>query len=547
MSYKKLSELVHLVDIKNTDCKVTRVIGVSITKNFIPSVANLNGVDLTKYNLIKKNQFACKLMSVGRDLQLPIDLYKEDDLALISSAYYVFEVKDENEILPDYLNMWFRRKETDRWVGYISGGDVRGGISWDMFLEMDVNVPSIEKQREIVAQYQAVENKIKVNEQICEKLEATAQTLYKQWFVDFEFPCLPSGYRPHGQVNQNLPIDEYITKIGSVCTYSRVGGLPVSDGKTWFVYLILCENDSVYKGMTNDLYRRFYEHYMGEGAEWTKLNKPLKVIHWESFATKEEAAKREKDLKTGYGRTWISRQIEKAGGITQLKTSLAAPQTELRTAGKMVYNQELEKEIPEGWEVKKINSIAKVKHGYAFLGEDFSEVETEKVLVSPGNFKISGGFNFEKNKFYLGQINKNYILKKNDLIVNMTDLSKAGDTLGNTAFIPNISFKILLHNQRVGLFCFDEHFYNYYVYLLTQSKEYKHYILGTATGTTVRHTSPDRICDYDFIKPNMDILVTFNKIIEPIMNKIGLQISIKYKLTQLQSLLLSRLATLEGR
>lgn len=188
MSYKKLSELVHLVDIKNTDCKVTRVIGVSITKNFIPSVANLNGVDLTKYNLIKKNQFACKLMSVGRDLQLPIDLYKEDDLALISSAYYVFEVKDENEILPDYLNMWFRRKETDRWVGYISGGDVRGGISWDMFLEMDVNVPSIEKQREIVDQYQAVENKIKVNEQICEKLEATAQTLYKQWFVDFEFP-----------------------------------------------------------------------------------------------------------------------------------------------------------------------------------------------------------------------------------------------------------------------------------------------------------------------------------------------------------------------
>ncbi|CDS92115.1 putative EcoKI restriction-modification system protein HsdS [Sphingobacterium sp. PM2-P1-29] len=179
MSYKKLSELVHLVDIKNTDCKVTRVIGVSITKNFIPSVANLNGVDLTKYNLIKKNQFACKLMSVGRDLQLPIDLYKEDDLALISSAYYVFEVKDENEILPDYLNMWFRRKETDRWVGYISGGDVRGGISWDMFLEMEVNVPSIEKQREIVAQYQAVANKIKVNEQICEKLDLVCKNLYK--------------------------------------------------------------------------------------------------------------------------------------------------------------------------------------------------------------------------------------------------------------------------------------------------------------------------------------------------------------------------------
>lgn len=188
MIYKQLKDLVKSVDIKNTDGKVQRVIGVSISKNFIPSVANLNGVDLTKYNLIKKNQFACKLMSVGRDLQLPIDLYKEDNYALISSAYYVFEVLDENMILPDYLSMWFRRSETDRWVGYISGGDVRGGISWDMFLEMQVNVPSIDEQRQIVAQYQSIANKIKVNEQICEKLEATAQALYKHWFVDFEFP-----------------------------------------------------------------------------------------------------------------------------------------------------------------------------------------------------------------------------------------------------------------------------------------------------------------------------------------------------------------------
>lgn len=188
MSYRKLGEVVQSVNIKNTEGKINRVIGVSIQKKFIPSVANLHDVDLTKYNLIKKNQFACKLMSVGRDLQLPIDLYKEDDYALISSAYYVFEVIDENIILSDYLNMWFRRNETDRWVGYISGGDVRGGISWDMFLEMEIKVPSIEKQREIVAQYQAIENKIKVNERICEKLEATAQAIYREWFVEFEFP-----------------------------------------------------------------------------------------------------------------------------------------------------------------------------------------------------------------------------------------------------------------------------------------------------------------------------------------------------------------------
>lgn len=242
MSYRKLSELVKSVDIKNTDGKVTRVIGVSITKNFIPSVANLNGVDLTKYNLIKKNQFACKLMSVGRDLQLPIDLYKEDKCALISSAYYVFEVVDKNLILPDYLNMWFRRKETDRWVGYISGGDVRGGISWDMFLEMDVNVPSIEKQRKIVDQYQAVENKIKINEQFCEKLEATAQTLYKQWFVDFEFPNengLP--YKSYGgtmvfneELEKEIPEGWEVKSLGEVTDKTSSGSTPSRDDMSYW-------------------------------------------------------------------------------------------------------------------------------------------------------------------------------------------------------------------------------------------------------------------------------------------------------------------------
>ena len=229
MIYKQLKELVKSVDIKNTDAEITRVIGVSITKNFIPSVANLNGVDLTKYNLITKNQFACKLMSVGRDLQLPIDLYKENNYALISSAYYVFEVLDENIILPDYLNMWFRRSETDRWVGYISGGDVRGGISWNMFLEMKVNVPSINEQRQIVAHYQSIANKIKVNEQICEKLEATAQALYKHWFVDFEFPV--SHCEERGTSDEAIPA--LVAEERSLYATAQKGYKSSGEKKVW--------------------------------------------------------------------------------------------------------------------------------------------------------------------------------------------------------------------------------------------------------------------------------------------------------------------------
>src|SRR5690606_18355886 len=89
---------------------------------------------------------------------------------------------------PEYLMLWFTRSEFDREACFHAVGGVRGSLEWEDFCNMELPVPSIEKQREIVAQYQAIEKKIKVNEQICEKLEATAQTLYKHWFVDFEFP-----------------------------------------------------------------------------------------------------------------------------------------------------------------------------------------------------------------------------------------------------------------------------------------------------------------------------------------------------------------------
>ncbi|WP_291064660.1 restriction endonuclease subunit S [Empedobacter sp. UBA4754] len=471
MNYKKLGDIVKFVSNKNVDGIATILYGINIDKFFMPSVANTIGVDLKKYKVVVKNQFACNRMHVGRDKRLPISMSTFDYPFIVSPAYDVFEVIDAT-VLPEYLMLWFRRSELDRQCWFYTDADVRGGLSLDALKSIEIEIPSIEKQREIVAQYQAVANKIIVNEQICEKLEATAQTLYKQWFVDFEFPCLPSSYRPHGQVNQNLPIDEYITKIGSVCTYSRVGGLPVSDGKTWFVYLILCENDSVYKGITNDLYRRFYEHYMGEGAEWTKLNKPLKVIHWESFATKEEAAKREKDLKTGYGRTWISRQIEKAGGIPQLKTSLPAPQTELRTAGKMVYNQELEKEIPEGWDEMPISNYINVNSGFAFKSDWWTD--TGIPVIKIGTIKNNSIDDSE-----LAFINKNNLSKsiksfvdKGDIVIAMT-----GFTMGKIGLIPNINEKLYV-NQRVGYFKTGNNELNNvgYLYCVLKTKEFQNQI-----------------------------------------------------------------------
>lgn len=186
MGYRKIGDLIQLVDVRNKDLSITHLVGLTINKKFIPSVANIIGTDMSNYKIIHKNQFACSTMQVRRDKKMPVALLKEFDVAIISQAYPVFEVIDENEILPEYLMLWFTRSEFDREACFHAVGGVRGSLEWEDFCNMELPVPSIEKQRKIVAQYQAVENKIKVNEQICEKLEATAQALYKQWFVNVE-------------------------------------------------------------------------------------------------------------------------------------------------------------------------------------------------------------------------------------------------------------------------------------------------------------------------------------------------------------------------
>lgn len=187
-NYKPLGDYIQEVNIRNSDLAITKLLGVSMEKTFIPSVANIIGVDLSIYKVLKKDQLACKLMSVGRDEKLPVDLYKEQEPAIVSSAYYVFEPKNKEELLPEFLFMWLCRPENDRYIGFVSGGDVRGGISWDMFCSIPIKVPHIDTQRQIVAEYNVIQNRIAVNQQLIQKLEDTAQTIYKQWFVDFEFP-----------------------------------------------------------------------------------------------------------------------------------------------------------------------------------------------------------------------------------------------------------------------------------------------------------------------------------------------------------------------
>lgn len=167
---------------------VTNLRGININKLFMPSVANTVGVDLSKYKIVSKHQFAFNPMHVGRDEMLPISMLEVDEPVIVSPAYVVFEIKDHNELAPEYLMMWCRRPEFDRNAWFTTDSSVRGGFSWSDFCEMELPVPSIEKQREIVREYNVIMNRIQLNEQLNQKLEETAQAIYKHWFVDFELP-----------------------------------------------------------------------------------------------------------------------------------------------------------------------------------------------------------------------------------------------------------------------------------------------------------------------------------------------------------------------
>jgi len=187
-NYKRIGNYIRLVDERNKGLQVKQLLGLSISKQFIPSVANIIGTDMENYKIIRRNQFACSTMQVRRDKKMPVALLQDIDEAIISQAYPIFEVKDEKELLPEYLMMWFSRAEFDREACFHAVGGVRGSLEWEDFENLQLPIPHPDKQREIVAEYNAIQNRININNQLIQKLEETAQAIYKQWFVEFEFP-----------------------------------------------------------------------------------------------------------------------------------------------------------------------------------------------------------------------------------------------------------------------------------------------------------------------------------------------------------------------
>jgi len=411
-NYKPIGNYIKRVENRNQDLKVNRLLGLSMTKEFRETTSNIVGTDMSVYRVMNKYQFACDFMSPIRVNKLPVVLKLDDEPNIVSPAYPVFEIKDRNELDPEYLMMWFRRTEFDRYATFKCDAAIRGGYEWNELCETLIPVPSINKQKEVVNEYNVVKNRINLNEQLIEKFEQTASAIYKQWFIDFEFP------------------DE--------------------------------------------------------------SGKPYKSN----------------------------------GGI-------------------LIYNQELQKEVPEGWSIKKLKNICeKIGSGSTPTGGKESYFDTGIPLIRSTNVF---DYNFSYNDLAFidqEQASKliNVEVKENDILFNITGVSVARCCMVPNNIVParvNQHVMIIRPLYKLNIL--------YYLQLNLCSTDSKNILLGISqSGSTREALTKSEIENFEILFPNEHVLLKFEHLMKQLFSYKNLKSLENEKLNQIKDLLLAKLATIEN-
>ena len=229
-NYEALGKHIRLVDYRNSEQVSNNVLGISIDKEFMPSVANVIGTDLSRYKLISKGLFACNPMHVGRDERLPIALYENEEPAIVSPAYFMFEIIDRTVLNEEYLMMWFRRLEFDRECWFMTDGSVRGGISWDDLCRIQLPVPPYERQLDVVESYRAITRRIAMKKEINDNLRASASIMF---FNKIRYVQCPECWQ---ETEIGIyPIDWTLSTLGEVLDtiIDRRGLTPTKLGSEW--------------------------------------------------------------------------------------------------------------------------------------------------------------------------------------------------------------------------------------------------------------------------------------------------------------------------
>ena len=213
-NYKQLGQFIRQVDVRNSEGKEENLLGVSVQKKFIPSIANTVGTDFKKYKVVKKGQFTYIPDTSRRGDKIGIALLEDYEEGLVSNVYTVFEIIDEKQLIPEYLMLWFSRPEFDRYARFKSHGSVREVMDWDEMCKVELPVPSYEKQKEIVDGYKAITERIALKQKINDNLDATMQAIYKSYFIDFEpFQTESMQETKLG----NIPLTWKVCKFNEIC------------------------------------------------------------------------------------------------------------------------------------------------------------------------------------------------------------------------------------------------------------------------------------------------------------------------------------------
>lgn len=219
-NYKKLGQYIRQVDVRNTEGKKENLLGVSVQKRFIPSIANTVGTDFAKYKVVKKGQFTYIPDTSRRGDKIGIALLEDYDEGLVSNVYTVFEVVDKNQLMPEYLMLWFSRPEFDRYARYKSHGSVREIFDWDEMCNVELPVPPIEEQQKIVKTYQIITNRIDLKKRINDNLAAQSLALFDNFLAQadssWEYGKLGDVIalaNTGGDAIQKVPIVDYDTGI----------------------------------------------------------------------------------------------------------------------------------------------------------------------------------------------------------------------------------------------------------------------------------------------------------------------------------------------
>ena len=265
--YRLLGDFIRQVDVRNTDGKEENLFGVSVQKMFIPSIANTVGTDFTKYKVVKRGQFTYIPDTSRRGDKIGIALLMDYDEGLVSNIYTVFEVKDENELLPEYLMLWFSRPEFDRYARFKSHGSVREIMDWDEMCKVELPVPSIDKQRSIVKAYQTITERIELKRRINDNLRATAET---EFFRLIRYPQIQEVPSQDTEIGV-YPSDWILTTLGQVLStiIDRRGLTPTKLGGEWSPDGIIAisaksvkNHELINLDIANRVDRELYERWM---------------------------------------------------------------------------------------------------------------------------------------------------------------------------------------------------------------------------------------------------------------------------------------------